>query len=139
MSAAPIPFKITILLLASDPVVRVVFQEILERAGYVVVPERDLGDAVAGLKEYTPDLLLTRGYISDDITGHAAAHYLRSKLPGIPVLIVGGILDDDRLQYRESLEHFDVFPKPYSAEELLDKVKEVLAKRPAFRENLEKP
>jgi two-component system cell cycle sensor histidine kinase/response regulator CckA len=130
MSAEPIPPTTTILLLASDPVVRVVFREILERAGYVVVPESDLGDAVAGLKDYTPDLLLTRGYISE-ISGHAAAHYLRTKVPGIPVLIVGGMLDDDRLENRESLENMDVFPKPYSAEELLDKVKEVLAKRPA--------
>ncbi len=54
MSSAPIPLNITILLLASDPVVRVVFQEILERAGYVVVHwSASLGDAVARLKEST--------------------------------------------------------------------------------------
>ena len=77
--------------------------------------------------------------VLSNITGHDAAVYLRSKSPGIPVLIVGGLLNDDRLQYREWLQHFDVYPKPYSAEELLDKVKEVLAKRPALRENFEKP
>jgi hypothetical protein len=42
------------------------------------------------------------------------------------VLIVGGLLDDDRLERRESLEGFAVFPKPYSASQLLEKVREVL-------------
>jgi DNA-binding response OmpR family regulator len=42
--------------------------------------------------------------------------------------MVGGLLDDQRLKYRESLEGFDVLPKPYSPSELLQKVKDVLAK-----------
>jgi hypothetical protein len=44
------------------------------------------------------------------------------------VLMVGGLLDDERLQYRESLQGFEVFPKPYTAAELLQKVKDVLNK-----------
>jgi len=137
MTPEPEPLRITILLLVSDQVVREVLTEILQHAGYVVLPVSDLGSAVERLKQYTPDLLMTRTYVSN-INGHDAARYLRSKLPGIPVLIVGGLLDDDRLQHRESLEHFDVFPKAYSAAELLGKVNEVLAKRPATRENVEK-
>jgi hypothetical protein len=62
------------------------------------------------------------------LTGHDAAIYLRSKNLKMKVLIVGGLLDDDRLHIRESLQGFEVFPKPYSKAELLDKVKEVLAK-----------
>jgi hypothetical protein len=42
------------------------------------------------------------------------------------VLIVGGLLDDDRLRNREALEGFAVYPKPYTAAELLAKVKDVL-------------
>jgi hypothetical protein len=48
--------------------------------------------------------------------------------PGVPVLIVGGILDDDELTNREFLQRFEVFPKPFKAAELLDKVKDVLLK-----------
>jgi hypothetical protein len=44
------------------------------------------------------------------------------------VLIVGGLLDDDRLKYREALQGFEVFPTPYKAAELLQKVKDVLSK-----------
>jgi len=41
--------------------------------------------------------------------------------------MVAGIIDHERLEYRLELEGFEVFPKPYSAAELLAKVKEMLA------------
>jgi hypothetical protein len=44
------------------------------------------------------------------------------------VLIVGGLLDDDRLRNRELLQGFEVFPKPYTPAELLKKVQDVLSK-----------
>jgi DNA-binding response OmpR family regulator len=116
----------TILLLISDQLVCTVVREALERAGYVVVPTHDLGTAVDWIATCKPDLLITRSYVSG-MTGHDAAKYLRTKSPAMPVLIAGGFLDDDRLHYREALEGFDIFPKPYAAAELLEKVKEVLA------------
>ena len=85
------------------------------------------GTAVDRLKEFTPDLLVIRSYV-EDIPGYDAATFLRTRRPGLPVLMVGGLIDDDRLVYRMSLEGFEVFPKPYTAAALLEKVKEVLAK-----------
>ena len=117
----------TILLLVSDPLVRSVLQDTLEHEGYTVVTAGDLGSAVDRLTGVTPDLLITRTYV-EGMTGHDAATYLRTKSNGLRVLMVGGLLDDQRLKYRESLEGFDVFPKPYSPSELLQKVKDVLAK-----------
>ncbi len=119
--------KSTILLLVSDPLVRTVLQETLEHEGYTVISTGDLGNAVDRLQEYTPDLLIIRSYV-EGLPGHDAAVYLRSKLLKMRVLIVGGLLDDDRLQLRESLAGFEVFPKPYGAAELLQRVAEVLAK-----------
>jgi DNA-binding response OmpR family regulator len=117
----------TILLLVSDPIVRSVLKETLEREGYTVVATGDLGHAVDLLKQSVPDLLITRTYV-ESLTGHDAALYLREKLLTMRVLIVGGLLDDTRLQNREALQGFDVFPKPYTPEELLAKVKDVLSK-----------
>jgi CheY-like chemotaxis protein len=62
----------TILLLVSDPVVRSILQETLKREGYMVLATGDLGQAVDRLKECTPDLLITRGYIQS-LPGHDAA------------------------------------------------------------------
>jgi len=119
--------KTTILLLVSDPLVRTVMEESIDRAGYTVVSVSDLGGAVARLTEIRPHLLVTRTYVQG-MTGHDAAKYLRTKAPGMRVLLVGGLMDDDRLHYRESVEGFSVFPKPYTAQDLLDKIKDVLSK-----------
>jgi len=42
--------------------------------------------------------------------------------------MLGGLLDDDRLRYRAELQGFEVFPKPYTAAELLQEVKAVLSR-----------
>ncbi len=119
--------KTTILLLVSDPVVRSILKETLEREGYTVLASGDLGQAVDRLQECTPDLLITRTYV-ESLPGHEAAMYLRTKCLGMRVLMLGGLLDDERLQYRATQQGFEVFPKPYSAAALLQEVRHVLSK-----------
>jgi DNA-binding NarL/FixJ family response regulator len=87
-----------------------------------------LGEAVDRLKESVPDLLIIRTYV-ENMPGHEAAMYLRTKCPKMRVLMVGGLLNDKRLQYRAELQGFEVFPKPYSAVDLIQKVKDVLSKQ----------
>lgn len=115
----------TILFLGWDPTLRRVICDVLESGGYGVLAASEVGEALDRIKECTPDLLMVRHY-TESMSGHDAALYLRRACPGIPVLLVGGILDDDRLEDREFLQGFEVFPKPFKAAELLDKVKEVL-------------
>lgn len=119
--------KTTILLLVSDPVVRSVLQETLEGEGYMVQAAGGIGQAVDRLKESAPDLLITRTYV-ESLTGHDAAVYLRTKCQNMRVLILGGLLDDERLQFREAMQGFEVFPRPYTAAALLQEVKDVLSK-----------
>ena len=118
-----------ILLLVSDPVVRLVMKETLEKAGYTVFPAGNLGKAVDRLKERTPDLLIISLYV-EDISGRDAATYLRTKVPGLRVLMTSGLIDDDRLQNQMTLKAFAVFPKPFPPAEFIAKVKEVLQKSP---------
>ena len=117
----------SILLLVSDSLMLSVMRETLEREGYLVFPAGELGTAVKWLNDSTPDLLITRTYVSG-MPGHEAAKYLRNKCPHMRVLMVGGLLEDDRLKYRMALERFEVFPKPYTSAQLIEKVKEVLGK-----------
>jgi DNA-binding NtrC family response regulator len=121
------PEQTTILLLVSDQLVRAVTQEILDHEGYLVLSAGDLGSAVDQLRGISPDLLITRMFVQT-MPGHQAALYLRTKRPQMRVLIMGGMLEDDRLANRETLAGFEIFPKPYSASEFLEKVREVLAK-----------
>ena len=116
----------TILLLVSDPVVRSILKETLQREGYTVLPTGDLGQAVGRLNECSPDLLITRTYV-ESMPGHEAAMYLRTKCPEMRVLMLGGNLDDERLEYRAERQGFEIFPRPYSAAVLLQEVRRVLS------------
>lgn len=116
----------TILLLISDGLLLSVITERLEQEGYMVVATADLGSAVDWLKESTPDLLIAYTYVSE-MDGHEAARYLQSKCQSMRVLMLSGLLDDSRLRDRDEIAGFQVFPNPYSAIELIDKVKQVLA------------
>ncbi len=114
-----------ILLLSSEPVVRSVMKEALEHAGFVVLATGSFGKAVDTLGDCKIDLLMTHPYI-ESIPGHEAAKYLRARNPRMAVLVVAGLLDDDRLKYREDLEGFEIFPRPFTAAQLIRKVEEVL-------------
>lgn len=114
-----------ILLLDSEPVMRSVMKEVLENAGYVVIATGGLGAAVDRLADGKIELLITRPYV-DNIPGHDAAKYLRARNPSMEVLLIAGLLDDDRLRYRAAIERFEVFPKPFTTAELLEKVAAVL-------------
>jgi DNA-binding response OmpR family regulator len=115
-----------ILLLISDTVVRLVIGETLEQGGYAVMAAGDLGTAVKRMTEAAPNLLIISPYI-EDISGYDAATFLRTKCHGLRVLMLSGLIEDDRLQNRLTLEKFEIFPKPFPADALLAKVREVLS------------
>jgi DNA-binding response OmpR family regulator len=119
------PAGATILLLASEPVIRKVIRSALESGEFLVLSAGDVGSAMDLLKRCTPDLLMVRHYL-EDTPGHDAAIYVRASLPGIPVLIVGGVPDDPDLRNRETLHGFQIFPRPFTAAELVAKVREML-------------
>src|SRR5438874_13547507 len=96
------PSNKTILILVSDPLMRVVIRDALADGGYHVVTSSELGEAVDRVRELRPDLLITRPYIST-MPGQTAAGYLRSRRPGLPVLIVSGFMEDDRVRDQNAI------------------------------------
>jgi DNA-binding response OmpR family regulator len=116
----------TILLLCSDAVMLSVLREALEAAGYVTLPAANLSSAIDHVERAKPDLLIVRPHIAS-MLGHEAALYLRNKQHGLRILMVGGLPDDDRIRNREQLRGVEVFPKPFTAAELIEKVRQVLA------------
>jgi DNA-binding response OmpR family regulator len=123
--AATFPANANILLLISDPLMCTILQETLERAGYLVVSASDVGSAVDRVKQMRPDLLIIRPYVAS-MPGHMAAHHLRTWCPGLPVLILTGFMEDQRIRDQHELKEFYVFPKPFGRDELLANVREVL-------------
>jgi DNA-binding response OmpR family regulator len=117
----------SILLLDSDPLTRTILGEALERVGHVVMATSDLGEAVDRLKRMRPDLLIVRPYING-MPGQMAAQYLRARRPGLPVLIVDGFMDDDRIRVQNAAHQFHIFPQPFAPDELVREVRDVLRK-----------
>jgi CheY-like chemotaxis protein len=120
------PLKTTILVLISEPLVRLVIQELLERAGYLVMATGDLGTAVDRTSECKPDMLIISPYV-ETISGHQAAKYLQARCLNMRILMVAGLLADDRLQYRAELEKVAIFPEPFTGDQLLKKVEAVMS------------
>jgi len=117
--------KPNILLLDSDPLRRTAVRDALQTAGYFVGTAGNLGAAADGLKEMEPDLLMVAPYI-DNMPGQTAADYLRRRRPGLSVLIVAGLMDDDEASAVTTVGKFYVFPKPFTKHELLAAVNVVL-------------
>jgi DNA-binding response OmpR family regulator len=123
----------TILLVDSDPVMRAVFRDALQSPGFWILEAGDLGAAVDRLDDVHPDLLIIRPYISG-MPGRTAANYLQTRQHGLPVLIVGGFVEDERLINQSAVEDFFTFPQAFSRSALLAKVKDVLAEVKGHRE-----
>jgi DNA-binding NtrC family response regulator len=104
---------------------RAALREALESAGYLAITAGDLGAAIDRLQEIRPHLLVIPPYINS-MPGHVAADYLRARHPGLPVLVVAGFMDDDRIRVQNSIREFHTFPKPFSRDEFLAAVRDVL-------------
>jgi two-component system, cell cycle sensor histidine kinase and response regulator CckA len=114
-------------ILDSEPIVRKVVTQILERDGYSVEAVENLEAAKVVVDRFQPDLLVTNLYIRDT-TGHDAAVALQTLRPSMRVLFVAGLPDDEQLKGLLSGERCEFFPKPFTAQELTEKVHSVLAR-----------
>jgi two-component system OmpR family response regulator len=114
-----------ILVLDSYPEMREAIREALESAGYLVITAGDMGAAIDHLSDIEPHLLIIAPYINS-MPGHIAADYLRTKHPGLPVLVVAGFMDDDRISVQNAVRQYHTFPPPFAREQFLKEVKDVL-------------
>lgn len=53
-------------------------------------------------------------------------HLIRTQCPDIPVLMVSGLPSDPAIKNWINEDGFDVFPKPFTADMLVQKVKQML-------------
>ncbi len=111
----------TILLVEDEPAVRQLFVQALTRAGYSVVEARNGQEAVKLFDQHGDiDLLLTDMRMPY-MTGAELAHHLRGRRRTLKLLCISGYagnLDADLAP--------DFLAKPFSRDDLLKKVREVL-------------
>ena len=122
------PGIFTILLIEDDKALRGVVQRLLEKAGYIVLPDRSNEEILKDVeqKKISFDLLVT-DVIMPEISGPEMAEKLVSILPGLKILFVSGYLDDRVDNYVKIKDRANFLQKPFTANQLVSKVEKILS------------
>ena len=118
-----------IVVIDSEPTVCAVVTAILEHAGYAVRATGEFREALEMLRAERPDLVLTNVFLRG-IPGHDAMRAIKELFPGLPVLMVSGLPCDEVISTWTGEVGFDVFPKPFRSDSLVEKVRQVLETPP---------
>jgi two-component system cell cycle sensor histidine kinase/response regulator CckA len=124
----------TILLVEDEDAVRGVATRVLLNRGYTVVPARNGEEALKLLEELGQniDLILT-DVVMPDMGGLELAGQLRARWPGLKLIYMSGYAEGDKLQPGGQEFEASFLQKPFSAESLLLKVREVLDTEPGAK------
>ncbi len=122
----------TVLIVEDEPAVRALLRGILERHGYRVL-EAGHGEAAIALadRHEGPIDLLVTDVIMPGMNGRALAEVLTRSRPGLPVLFISGYTDDVIGPHGILDPGITLLEKPFTAEALTRRVREVLDGRAA--------
>ena len=121
----------TILLVEDQPEVRSVAREALTRHGYSVIAAADAGDALtAALRQPTIDLLLT-DVVLPGMGGAELARRIQRDRAELPVLFMSGYTAGSLEQQKAVDPRSPLIQKPFDAQALLRKVRELLDHSPS--------
>ena len=115
----------TILLVDDNEELRRVVKRMLSRAGYVVVEAPNGTAALAQLERGRVDLVLT-DVMMPDMNGRAVLDVVRQRHRNVRVLLMSGYNFDTALRGMAQRGDVEFIEKPFTAEKLLRKLREVL-------------
>ncbi|KRG41774.1 histidine kinase [Stenotrophomonas panacihumi] len=116
-----------VLLVDDTDVVRLMLREVLQEAGYQVVDAANANDALYELRADAHIDLLLSDVGLPGMNGRELADAARALRPALPVLFITGYTEG-AAQRQEFLDHgMALLPKPFSLDELLHKVRQMLA------------
>jgi two-component system C4-dicarboxylate transport response regulator DctD len=119
-----------ILFVEDEPLVREVTAQVLEAAGYVVWTARNAAEAVRRFHQHGAciQLLITDVRLPDR-SGPVLARQLQTMGGLFPTILISGYPERVILKDDEGVVQFDYLAKPFSAETLKRKVRQVLAQQ----------
>ena len=116
-----------VLLVEDEDMVRIVAERALARAGYEVIACANGEEGLAAITEGSTTFdLVVSDVVMPVMDGPAMVRAIRAKLPKMPVLFMSGYAEE---QLRKEIDLQDVhfLPKPFSVQQISDKVGAVLA------------
>jgi signal transduction histidine kinase len=116
----------TVLVVEDEPSIRTLAREMLEAHGYETLEAAGAEEALdLAVRHGGPIHLLLADVVMPGTSGPALAERLATVRPGVRVLLMSGYAGDD-LARRGVADDADLIPKPFAAELLVRRVREVL-------------
>ena len=130
LSAPPVPRAQwsgggRVLLVEDEDTVRMVAERALTRAGYTVVSARDGDEGLEKVAEGADFDLIVSDVVMPGKDGPAMVREIRKRMPTVPVLFMSGYAEE-QLRREIDLEGVHFLPKPFSVQQISDKVGAVL-------------
>lgn len=117
----------TILLVEDDKTVRYLTKRLLERAGYNVLPASHGGEALFVAKQHDgPIHVLVTDVVMPEMGGLQLVSTLLEQHPYMKAVMMSGYTDKEVVAFAEKLPGAAFLQKPFSYEELTNKVRELL-------------
>jgi two-component system cell cycle sensor histidine kinase/response regulator CckA len=117
----------TILVVEDEAFVREAACDILEREGYRVLRARNAAEAQAAFRRQQGSVqLLLSDVVLPGQNGPALAKALRTVRPALKAIFISGYPGNTVTRYGLAAGQMSYLPKPFSAESLLGKVRQVL-------------
>lgn len=110
--------------------IRTLIRHTLLRENYEVVEARNGREGLTVIRKEMPDLILL-DVVMPDMSGLEALHLIRTDdaIAHIPVLLLSGFKDTEKLGKALQQPRTDFLPKPFLLEELRERVRGLLASR----------
>jgi nitrogen-specific signal transduction histidine kinase/CheY-like chemotaxis protein len=114
----------TVLVVEDEDAVRELLRKVLDEQGYTVLEARHGRDALQVAQRYhQPIHLLVTDVVMPEMGGRELVEALAPLYPGIHVLYISGYTNDEVL--RRGVSDVELLHKPFSADDLLRKVREL--------------
>jgi two-component system cell cycle sensor histidine kinase/response regulator CckA len=115
-----------ILLVEDEDPVRMVAERALVRAGYTVTTARDGEEGLEKMEQGGGFDLVVSDVVMPSMDGPAMAREIRKLVPAMPVLFMSGYAEQ-QLRREIDIANVHVLAKPFSVQQISDKVGQVLA------------
>jgi len=116
-----------VLLVEDEDPVRMVAERALSRAGYTVTTASDGEEGLEQVTDGGEFDLVVSDVVMPSMDGPAMAREIRKLAPKLPILFMSGYAED-HLRREIDVDDMHFIPKPFSVQQLSDKVAEILAK-----------
>jgi CheY-like chemotaxis protein len=125
----------TILLVEDEEAVRELLRKVLTRQGYTVLEARHGRDALMALERHRGAVhLVVTDIVMPEMGGRELADRLRADRPELKILFISGYTNDEIVRRGVSESDMDFIQKPFSSDDFLRRVREMLDGEPSSSE-----